>query len=146
MKMNFLRFFLCCVLFISCKQEKTVEREPILRNSKEYKYELEIPVRIQGRGNTHSISTEQYDYERSYWLYFNRREGVLRPSDFVISDYKEASDSSSWFNNVKGFIKLTEDSLFVALKMARYDDADDLPDRWIPFEFNGRYGYKDKTK
>lgn len=145
-RINFFFLFLGCFLFISCEQTETVEKEFVLRNSKEFKYELEIPVKIQGRGNIHSMSVEEYNYERSYWLYFNRREGILKPSEFIISDDKEKTDSLSRFNNVKGFIRITDDSAYISLKMPRYDDSDDFPDRWIPFEFNGRYAYKDKTR
>ncbi len=126
----------------SCYHKEDVASELILRKSKNYKYELELLVHHEGRGNIHQLDASKYSFEASSWLYFNQDTGKVYAKDLVVTSERNETDSLYRKFNLKGFVQFSKDSIRIRLISPHYIDQDTIVDEWLDYKYNGSYKLK----
>ncbi len=126
----------------SCNHKEEVASELILRKSKNYKYELELLVHHEGRGNIHQLDASKYSFEASSWLYFNQNTGKVYAKDLVVTSKRNETDSLYRKFNLKGFVQFSKDSIQIRLITPHYIDQDTIADEWLNYKYNGNYKLK----
>lgn len=126
----------------SCYNKEEVDPELILRKSNKYKYELELLVHHEGRGNIHQLDASKYNFDASSWLYFNQDSGNVYAKNLVVTSKRNETDSLYRKFNLKGFVRFKKDSILIRLIMPHYIDQDTIVDEWLDYKYNGSYKLK----
>ncbi|WP_430406835.1 hypothetical protein [Fluviicola sp.] len=126
----------------SCYHKEEVDTVLTLRKSKNYRYELQLLVHHEGRGNIHQLDASKYSFEASNWLYFNQDTGKVYAKDLVVTPKRNETDSLYRKFNLKGFVQFSKDSIHIRLITPHYIDQDTIVDEWLDYKYNGSYKLK----
>ncbi len=127
------------LILTSCYSNQTVDQKVVIRNSDNYKFEIQIIVHNEGRGNIHTFDLSKYEFESSHWIYLNSKRGKINASDIILT-YERNETEYPWpQSKLKGYIEFSNDSLFINLKKPYYADGSNEPNYWVDYEYNGRY-------
>ena len=141
--MKLIKYFFFFLILLGCyHNEKVISRELIIRKSKVFKYEVEIPILYEGRGNPHQLDASKYRFENSDWIYFNSMENRISYHDLVLTSERGKTKFPYCQSNLRGFISFKKDSIFIRLIVPQYNDGDTIPDKWNNYEYNGDYKLK----
>ncbi|WP_430406828.1 hypothetical protein [Fluviicola sp.] len=133
------------LLLTACYHDEEVSPELIIRKSKVYKYEIELPVHHEGRGNMHQLDASKYSFNESHWLYLNRKDNKVNHTDIVLTPERNKVDYPYRQSNLKGFILFKFDSIMIRLLVPHYIDQDTIVDEWNNYEYNGNYKLKKES-
>lgn len=135
--------FLSTILLVtSCYHNERAASELIIRKSKEFRYEIEIPIHYEGRGNIHRLDASKYSYNDSDWIYVNSRENKVSSGDMVLTYERDKTKYPHCQSNLRGFVYFKNDSILIRLIIPHYIDEDNTPDEWLKYEYNGNYKLK----
>ena len=141
-KKTFYKLLLIIILPLilnGCYSNETVDSKIFLRKTDKYKYEIQISVYNEGRGNIHTLDISKYEFESSHWIYLNSKKGKLKASDIVLT-YENGKTEYPWKqSNLRGYVEFINDSLLINLKIPIYIDEDEKPEDWSDYKFNGKY-------
>lgn len=126
----------------SCYHKEEVDTVLTLRKSKDYKYELELLIHHEGRGNIHQLDASKYRFESSSWLYFNQDTGKVNCENLILTNERNKTQYPFKQSNLKGFIQFRKDSIKIRLIVPHYIDQDTIVDEWNNYEYNGNYKLK----
>lgn len=124
-------------LLSGCYRSENVQSELVLRKSDKLKYEIEIPIHYEGRGNAHQSDPSKYKFDDSDWLYTNKMHGKIYSEELVLTYERNKVDRPYCQSNLRGFIKIDTDSILIQLKIPVYEDQDTIPDAWLSYKHNG---------
>jgi protein associated with RNAse G/E len=130
---------LILLLFQGCYYDETVESKIIIRESYPYKFELEIPIHVKGRGNIHTLDIKKIEFENSDWIYTNTINGKVTASEIIFTNYYQKTDPPWIQSNLRGYLEFFADSVSINLEIPRYIDDDSIPEKWIDYNYNGKY-------
>ncbi|WP_430406839.1 hypothetical protein [Fluviicola sp.] len=126
----------------SCYHKEEVDTVLTLRKSKNYRYELQLLVHHEGRGNIHQLDASKYSFEASDWLYLNKNLGKVYCKDIVLTYERNKTNDLHRQSNLRGFVTFKRDSILIRLIVPHYIDQDTIVDEWNNYEYNGNYKLK----
>lgn len=142
--MKVITSFFFLFLLTACYHDEEVSPELIIRKSTVYKYEIELPVHHEGRGNIHQMDPSKYSFEASDWLYLNKNLGKVYCKDIVLTYERNKTNDLHRQSNLRGFVTFKRDSILIRLIVPHYIDQDTIVDEWNNYEYNGNYKLKEK--
>ncbi len=125
--------------FASCYHNEEIEKAIVIRNAKEMKYEMEIPIYFEGRGNVHQLDPSSYEFSDSYWIYTNTKSGFLEADSFVFTKTRNKINTPYRQSNLKVYLEFENDSVIFNLVFPLYKDSDSIPEGWEKWSLNGKY-------
>lgn len=129
-------------ILTSCYHEETVNSQLTIRKSSKSKYEIEIPIHHEGRGNTHQLDPSSYEFNDSDWLYLDSDKSKINFDQIILTYEKNKTDYPWRQSNLRGSIEFKEDSIKISLTLPVYKDQDTIEDGWQDYKHNGTYKLK----
>lgn len=127
------------MILTSCYSNHTVDQKVVVRNSDNYKFEIQINVHNERLGNIHTLDLSKYEFESSHWIYVNSKRGKINSSNIILT-YERNETEYPWpKSKLKGHIEFSNDSLLIKLKKPFYIDGNNEPEYWVDYEYNGKY-------
>ena len=121
--------------------EETPHPEVTLRPGSIKPFELELRKTTRTVGSVHNFAVPWQPAEVSEdsdWMYFDRDHGKIAATDIAFTRWRACPDESSWQQDVRGFLVLTDTHVTFNLEMPRYDKGQPPP-HYVPWEHNGVY-------
>lgn len=125
-----------------CYQKESDSSSVRLKRLNGGEFEVEIPIHIEWRGNIHQLDASKCSFEESVWLYINAHDKIVSYENLVLTNEKGKLTFPWRQSNLRGFVRLSRDSLTIQLILPVYKDTDTLVDGWSPWDHNGNYAIK----
>lgn len=136
-------FIIINILFLtSCYQEETVNETLIIKRSTRFKFEIEIPIHHEGRGNIHQLDPSSYEFDEEDWIYLNSDSTKINYHQIILTHEKDKTDYPWRQSNLRGYIEFIKDSISIRLRLPIYKDQDTIVDGWQDYEHNGKFKLK----
>ena len=119
--------------------EYRADKVAILRKTigGKYKYEIQLTLHVVSHGNPHLQNADITHYDDSMWIYINTEDGFIDASSNVamVATRNSPDDTAP----LKGYLKIEENKLTVALSTMMYGDGR-KGDRYVEVKpYNGIY-------
>lgn len=136
---NKISIFLLLFVLIGCYSKETVDLKVLLSTLEKGRFEIEIPIHHEGRGNIHTLDISKYKFDQPHWIYLKSTRGKVNASEIILTYHKGKIEYPWIQSNLKGYIEFKNDSLSIKLLTPIYIENNTTPDKWEEYKHNGKY-------
>jgi hypothetical protein len=130
-------FVLFGVLIFSCGETSHPYGDIIAyKYNHGFRYELQLPYHVEGRGNVHQLNLKRYAYEDADWFYLDTLHGRISAQAFVFTFYQRKTEYPWKKSNIEGYIDFLNGTT-VTVNFQFFDSARTSQPK--PYRLNGTY-------